>query len=224
MRLRRGIEIHLTGDTRKAPEVLILQIRAVTPAHHLHCNEVLTRLQIFRDIKLCSHLRILRIADILAIHPQREVTRGRTYMEEHLLPFPVGRQIKRATIRTRIVVRLADIRGIALKGRTPGIADILIDLVAIAVEFEETRHWEIHPFRVVVLQREEILRGILMVLHKTESPQAFHRQVSARSALVALGLVDTLEGEEISTSWFTVLLVHTGITPHWGCISCIGRQ
>ena len=54
--LRRGIEIHLAGDTREAPEVLILDIGAVAPAHHLHGDEVATFLQILGDIELGSHL------------------------------------------------------------------------------------------------------------------------------------------------------------------------
>ena len=91
-------------------------------------------------------------------------------MEEHLHPLPVGWQIKRTTIRTRIIVRLTDIRGITLKGRTPGIANVLLDLVAIAVQLEESRHGEIHPLGVVVLQGIKILRRILMVLHETELP------------------------------------------------------
>ena len=69
MRLRSGVEIHLTGNTREAPEVLILQIRAVAPAHNLHGNQVFARLQVFRDVKLGSHLRILRVAHVFAVHP-----------------------------------------------------------------------------------------------------------------------------------------------------------
>ena len=38
MNLRTGIEVYLAGNTCKAPKVLILQIRAVAPAHHLHSD------------------------------------------------------------------------------------------------------------------------------------------------------------------------------------------
>ena len=58
MCLRGSIEVHLTGNTRKAPEVLILEIRAIAPAHDLHGDEVLAWLQIFGDIELRSHLRV----------------------------------------------------------------------------------------------------------------------------------------------------------------------
>ena len=56
MHLRTGIEIHLAGYTCKAPEVLILQIRAVAPAHHLHSDEVLAFLQILGDVELSCNL------------------------------------------------------------------------------------------------------------------------------------------------------------------------
>ena len=56
MDFRCGIEIHLAGDTREAPEVLILEIRAVAPAHDLHGDKVLAWLQIFREIELGSDL------------------------------------------------------------------------------------------------------------------------------------------------------------------------
>ena len=56
--LGTGTEIHLAGNTRKSPEVLVLQVGAVTPAHHLHGDEVLASLQVFGDVKLCGHLGI----------------------------------------------------------------------------------------------------------------------------------------------------------------------
>ena len=145
MHLRRGIEIHLTGNACKAPEVLILEIGTVAPAHDLHGDEVLTFLQVFRDVKLSSHLRVLGVAHVFAVHPEREVARGRTNVEEHLLTVPVCRQFEGTAVGTGVVVRLADIRGIALEGRSPGIADVLVDLVSIAIQFEEARYGEVHP-------------------------------------------------------------------------------
>ena len=100
-------------------------------------------------------------------------------MEEHLLTLPVGWQLKRATVRAGVVVGLADIGGIVFEGGAPGVVDVLVDLVAIALDLEETRHGEIGPLRVVELQREEACGGILMVLDEIEFPQSFHREVTA---------------------------------------------
>ena len=58
IRLRTCIQVNLAGNTRKAPEVLVFEVGTVTPAHHLHGNEVLAFLQILRDVKLSSDLRI----------------------------------------------------------------------------------------------------------------------------------------------------------------------
>ena len=51
-----GIQIHLAGNTCEAPEVLILQVRAVAPAHHLHSNQVLAFFQVLGDVELGSYL------------------------------------------------------------------------------------------------------------------------------------------------------------------------
>ena len=88
------------------------------------------------------------------------------------------------------------------------------NLIAIAVDLEESGHGEIDPLRVVVLQGEEVLGCILMVLHEAELPHALHREESCRGTLVAHGLVERLEGEEVGTSRLTVLLIHPRILPH----------
>ena len=223
MHLRTGIEIHLPGDACEAPEVLIFQIRAVAPAHHLHSDEVAALLQVFRDIELGSHLRVLRIAHILTVHPEGEVAGGRTDMEEYFLSFPVLRQVERPAIRTRVVVGLTDIRWIALESRTPGIADVLVDLVTIAVHLKQPRHRKVRPLRVIVLQGEEPHRHILMILHEVKLPHALHREEPARLRFIALGLFHALEGEEIRPAHLTVHLVHVGILPHW-CLLAISRH
>ena len=178
MSLRTGIEIHLAGYAGKAPEVLILQVRTVTPAHHLHGNEVASLLQILGNVELRSHLGVFAVAYITAIDPQLQVAGGRAYMEQYLLPLPAFRQCEHTTIGAGIVLRLANGRRIVLEGRTPGIADILVDTVAMTIELEESGNRKILPLRVIILHLIEIARGILMILHKVEAPCAFHRQVT----------------------------------------------
>ena len=56
MGLGGSIEISLAGDTCEAPEVLVLEIRAIAPTHNLHGNQVLTRLQVLGNVKLGSYL------------------------------------------------------------------------------------------------------------------------------------------------------------------------
>ena len=136
-------------------------------------------------------------------------------MIEHLLPLPVCWQFEGSAIRAGIVIRLADIRWIALEGRTPGIADILINPVAITIDLKETGYREVHPLRIVVLQSEKILRCILMVFDKVEFPHALHREIARRFRLVALfGEVFTLESKESCVSLLTVHLIHRRVFPH----------
>ena len=119
MHLRTGIEIHLAGNTRKAPEVLIFQVRTVAPTHHLHGDEVLAFLKILRDVKLGCHLGVLRAAHVLAINPDTKVTRGRTHVEIHVLTVPVCRQRERTAIRASVVIGLADKWRITVKRCAP---------------------------------------------------------------------------------------------------------
>ena len=223
MHLWCSIEIHLAGYTSKAPEILVLQIATITPTHHLHGDEVLARFQIFGDIKLGSHLRILRVAYVLTIYPNSQVTGCRADMEVNLLTLPVLWQVEGATIRTSVVVGFAYVRRIVLKGCAPGITHVLINLVAIALNLEQTRNREIHPLRVVVLQGIESLRRILMVLYKVELPLTLHREVAIALLFVALSLVLILKGKEVCPTRFAILLVHTGISPH-GCLLCIRQR
>ena len=209
-----GIQIHLAGDTSKAPEVLILQIATVAPTHNLHSYQVLARLQIFGDIEFGSHLRVLAVAHVFSVHPHAQVAGSTTHIEVYLLPFPTCGQLECTAIRASVVVGLADVWRVVLKGGTPRISHVLIYLVAIALHFKQSGHREVCPLRVVVLQGIESLRRILMVFNEVELPFSLHRQIASRLFFVALGLLGILESEEVSMSCQTILLVHTSISPH----------
>ena len=212
--LGTGIEIHLAGYTREAPEVLVLQIRAVAPAHHLHGDEVLAFLQVLGDVELGSHLRVLRVAHVLAVDPKGEVAGGRAHMEIDILAFPVEGQVELAAIGTRVVVGLVDKRRVAVERRAPRIAYVLVDFVAIALNLEESGHGEVHPFRVVEGRQEEVLGCQVVVLHEVEAPLTLHREETLGLRLVVgLRLVGTLESEEGGTTGLTVYLVHCGVPP-----------
>ena len=72
--LGTGIHIHFTSDTGKAPEVLVFEVRAIAPTHHLHGYEVLfAGYEVGGDVKLGCHLSIFAIAHIFAVDPHHEV-------------------------------------------------------------------------------------------------------------------------------------------------------
>ena len=145
MNLRTSIKIHLASNSSKAPEVLVLKIRTVTPTHNLHGNEVLTFFQVLGNIKLGCHLGIFTITDIPAIDPQRKVTRSRTYMKEDILTIPIGRQFECTAIRSRVIIGFTDERWIGLEGRTPSITYVFIDFITIALNLKESGHGKINP-------------------------------------------------------------------------------
>ena len=69
--------------------------------------------------------------------------------------------------------------------------------------------------RVVVLQSEEALGGILTVFDEVEFPHALHREEAGRLRLVGLtSEVFVLKGEEVGVTRLTVHLVHFRIEPH----------
>ena len=214
MKFRTRIEINLTGDTCKAPEVLILEIRTIAPAHHLHSYQVLARLQILGDIKLGSHLAVFTISHILAVHPKGQVAGSRTYMEIDILALPVLRKFESTTIRTRIVVEFADVWRIRIKLGFPGITYILVGGISITVQFEQPRYREILPLRIVIVGCKEVGRTLVVILHEVKLPHAFHRKIVGRLLLVkALCFVKGLVCKESSTTRFAVLLVDIHIMP-----------
>ena len=146
-----GIQIHLAGDTSKAPKVLILQVASVAPTHNLHGDEVLTWLQIFGDIELSSYLRVLAVAYVLSVYPEAQITGCRAYIEVNLLTFPVGGQLECTAIRTCVVVCLADVWWVVLECGAPGITHVLIDFVAVTLYLKQSRHREVYPLRVIIL-------------------------------------------------------------------------
>ena len=64
------IQIAVTGYTTQPPEILVLTPGTVAPTENLKGDEVLTRVHIFRDIKLCLDLRVLAITHELTVHPE----------------------------------------------------------------------------------------------------------------------------------------------------------
>jgi len=140
------IEIDLASDACEAPEVLILEIGAVAPTHDAHSDEVfLAGNEVFGQVELSLHLGVLAIAYVLAIDPHLEVGGGRTDVEVDVLSLPSGWDGDELAVRTRVVVALLDIGWVGVELRVPGIADVLVDLVAIAFELKESGHGEVHP-------------------------------------------------------------------------------
>ncbi len=119
-------------------------------------------------------------------------------MEVYLLAFPRSGDGDFLAIRTCIVVLLLNVRRIGFELRGPGVADVLIGSVAVAVEFKEAGYGEILPLRIVEVCLVEVGRSLIVVLHEIEFPLAFEREVTIALRLVVLLCgIDALKGEEV---------------------------
>ena len=174
------IQVAVASHTTQSPEVLILTPRAIAPTEYLEGDEVLTRMDIFRDIELRRDLCILTISHELSVHPEVD-TRGDTAkVGNHLLSFPGCRKRDGLTIRAHMVVlhRYRDIADTLLivglcqlfEMTAPSEADIQIHGIAKAVHFPNSRHGHLAPLGVVVVSTEEIGGSVRCVLHPVEFP------------------------------------------------------
>ncbi len=183
---RTCVEVNFARNTCETPEVLVLQIGAVAPSHHLHGNLVATRLEVFCYVKLGCNLAVLTVTNVFAVDPKHEVARCGAYMETDFLAFPTLRKVETAAIGTHIVVGFADERRITIEGSRPGIARIPVCPVAVAVYFQQSRHGEIHPLSVVEVGFVEALRSLVVVFGEVEFPLSLHREIAFRAVFVAL--------------------------------------
>ena len=193
--------IEVTGASYPAqpPEILVLMIGTVTPAERLEGDEVITRMDIRGDVKLSGNLGILRIAHILAIHPQIYIRRDRAEIGNHLFSLPVGRDRHRTTVGADMIVLNGNFRRIILEVSAPGEPHIHILRVTIAVQFPHTRDGHRRPPLLVVVQTVEIRGTLVGTFHPEEMPCAVDRQ------LVGLG--------ETGVYWVAVDLIHLQVMP-----------
>ena len=98
-------KVTVTGESAKAEKVLILQISTVTPAEYLEGKEVfLSRFYILGNVKFRFQLAVLAVSHISAVHPDIYIGCHGTYMQEHVLAVPAGRDFKFLTVCPHVVV------------------------------------------------------------------------------------------------------------------------
>ncbi len=86
-----GIEIAVASDSAVAHEVLVLEICAVAPSHHLKGDEILfAGHEIGGEVEFLFKLRVLSVADISAVDPKIHVGRNGSEMCYDVFAFPVG--------------------------------------------------------------------------------------------------------------------------------------
>ena len=180
MSLRPGIKECLTAQTRQAPEILVLQIRAVAPPHQLHCNEILSGPHKRRNIEFRRHLAVLAVSDKPAVDPNLQIRCGRTHMQIDSVSLPAGGKHKRAAVGSDIVVYRRHMRRIGLKLAVPCIFFPTIHGHTESIQFPQSGHAEFRPFRIVEIHPVEIRRPLIQMLDKFKFPFPVEREESVR--------------------------------------------
>ena len=172
--LRLRPERHVAEDAREAEHVLVLEIAAVRPAEDLHGEEVLSASpfpgplrQIRRDVELARQLRVLGVADKLAVHPHVIGGIDAVEAQDHVTAVPrLGHVEGRAIGGDGVVVHPArvavdDLREVLLlrvREVLVRILDVRVPGYAVAAHLDAARHVNRVPVRVVEIGLEEVRR------------------------------------------------------------------
>ena len=98
-------------------------------------------------------------------------------MKEYILTFPRLVKFKGASVLAHIVVPVSRERRGVLSLALPGIADVEIDRIAIAVKFPKARYRDLIPRTVIIGRSVEIHRTGIYILVPLEIPQPIEHQL-----------------------------------------------
>ena len=210
------IEQHVAVNAAEAPEVLVFQIRAVAVLIHLHGYQVLTFLEIGRDVKLRRLHRPLAIAYALTVHPDVKGRHHALEAQKRLTAVcPTVRHGECAAVLSRRVslfvgcpcgLRLAhDVWRVNLEGVACRDVDRRSVALSARVDLPVGRHGKRCPACRVKVRAVEVLDALFGRLRPAEQPLA----VQAEPAVALLLAVRN----EIRPCRFTVDLQHVVVFP-----------
>ena len=160
-----SLEIHFTLYTCDSPKVLIFHITTVMIAIHLHSQIIITRHEIWGNIKLRRSLAALSHAHFLAIDINSCITRNGAKVKYHLPIFPVVRNGKGRAISSNRI-RNINIRRI----RSPIILEINKYGCPETLQFPVGRHRNLCPFGIIIMRKVEVGGCLFNVVIITETP------------------------------------------------------
>ena len=171
--LRPRRQESLPGDARETPEILVLQVGPVAPAEDLQGDEgVLAGLDEFRDVETRLQLAVLAVTHFLAVHPHADVGGGAAYGEEDITPRPVGGNRHAAAVLSDVVVLGRDDGRIVREMPVPGVRDVGVEGIAVAIQLPHPGHGDRVPGGVVHAGLEEVRRTGAGRLIPAELPDA----------------------------------------------------
>ena len=68
-----GVEVAVASNTRKAPEVLVLEVRTVAPAERLKRNQVFAWFKVRSKVEFGFEFAVLAISHKFAVHPKVDI-------------------------------------------------------------------------------------------------------------------------------------------------------
>ena len=161
------------------PVILILQIGAVTIAHHLNCNGIFPLAHIFCNIKFRINLTVLRIAHHVTVDPQIKAGLHTAEINKNFTAHIVLRQHKGTAVaagqilfrhKRRIQFTLSP-DNLHLKAGTgilsfKGIQHICVNRLSITVKLPVGRHWHISPSgNIKILPVKSVFHRLRTVIH-----------------------------------------------------------
>ena len=183
-----GVEVAVAADARKAPEILVFEIRTVAPAVDAQHDQVAAPgRDVAGDVEFGFELAVLAVTRLAAVDPERHVRDRRADVDEHVAALPVGGNPDAAAVEPRVVLFMGNQRRLHLEEFVPRVGFVRVDRIAAAVQLPDSRHGHHAPRRVVVAGAEESLGLRTRTLRAQEGPFAVERPVERREGVVVLG-------------------------------------
>jgi hypothetical protein len=184
----RRPQVNVAENPRQPEHVLILQIGSIAELIHLCGQDVLSLIQIARDVELSRSPRILRIADLLPVDPQvkrrihpAEDNEGAASLPScrNLEPVPVGPHLIAVFLRKirKMLRRHTHHLRRVLRER---INDVGVQWPTIAFDLPVRWHRDFLPTRVVEFHRLEPHRPRRRIAHMMEFPVPVERLAPRR--------------------------------------------
>ena len=172
----RREQVDVTVDAAQAPGVLVLEVAGIRPPEDLCGEEVLPVPQVRRDVELGGRHAVLAVADRLPVDPEVERAVDAVEVQDHPPAPPPRRHVERGAIRPHGVVARRNDRRLRIRGR-PGVRDVQVDRLVVAVNLPVRRHRDRLPSAVVEVRAEEVARAVRRLLDVEEAPRAVQREV-----------------------------------------------
>ena len=169
-------------NSRHSPMVCILKITAVCPLPHLHSKGILTFFKQVSDVEFARKAAVLRITDLLAIHPHLMTGIDTSEVKDDPTAFPFLRYGKGTHIRADRIIS-EDVWRTTLE-RIVGVG---VYRIAMTLHFPTAWHLKVIPCRHVIPFFEKILGRLVHIFREVELPDSVKRGHAGICSVIGQG-------------------------------------